>query len=73
MPIFATKQDLEELKNEFVTNERFDQALGTLDQIAGDVKAIREEQAAHQTKHDRIDEDLEAIKTIPTIAHELSR
>lgn len=72
---FATKEDLrlfkEELEEKFVTNEKFNEALGTLDQIAGDTKAIREEQVAHQAKHDRIEEDLTAIKAIPAIAHEL--
>jgi hypothetical protein len=71
--VFATKQDLKALGERFVTNERFDQAMGKLDLIIEEIKTVRQEQSAHYLQHEDIDRDLTAIKNISIIAHELKK
>lgn len=55
-----TRSDFEELKDGVYTR---------LDKVIGELKTFIEEQAAHSLRHDDIDKDLEAIKTIPAIAN----
>jgi hypothetical protein len=75
--VFATKQDLadlrEDLTEKMATKEQFNQVMNGVDTVIGELKAFREEQAAHFLKHEEIDQDLAAIKAIPAIAHELKR
>lgn len=67
------KEDISKLEEKSVTNERFDQALGKLDYIIGELKEVREEQAAHSLRHDDIDREIAEIKSLPTVAHELKK
>ena len=50
-------------------NETFDR----IDQVYGEVKAVREEQAFHQQSHDDMNERFGKIEAIPVIAHELKK
>lgn len=65
------KKDLTELEHKF--DKKFDRILNLTDAVLGEVKAMREEQAAHAQRHDDIDADLKVIKSIPTIALQLGR
>lgn len=73
LPIFATKQDLEN----YVTRNEFDEfkdgAYGKMDLIIGELKTIRLEQATHQLNHDRIQDRIERIEAVPVVAHELKK
>lgn len=72
---FATKYDLLDLEarmeEKFVTNERFDQAMGKLDYIIGELKTVREEQTVQSLHDERISERLGRIEQVPIIAHAL--
>ena len=57
--ILATKQDLEDLKQEMVTKNDFNQLLTTMDGIAKDINDIKTEKTAHQSAHDRIQEKID--------------
>lgn len=52
-------------------NEKFDIIMTGLDKVVGELQTVRIEQGANQVAHDRIDEDLAAIKSVPVIAHDL--
>ncbi len=75
--IFPTKLELEEkianLEEKFVTNERFDQAMGKLDFIIGELKTIREEQSAHVLRHDDLEKDIREIRALPSVAHQIKK
>ncbi len=60
--VFATREDLEELRAEMVTKTEFHEALNRLDAILGEIKDYRQEQAFHAGVHERITLELEEIK-----------
>lgn len=80
LQVFPTKQDLEKLATKEELDERFNTAFGKLDTIIGELKTVREEQSAHTIQHEDSDkslrklaEEVDDIKQIPAIAHELKR
>jgi len=73
MPVFATKLDLENLREEMATKGQFDQVMTRIDGVMGELKTVREEQSAHQLQHDDIKRDLDAIKAVATVAHDLRK
>jgi hypothetical protein len=48
----------EELLDELVTKEDFRKGYDKLDNIIGELQAVRQEQAAHTASHERVDETL---------------
>lgn len=44
-----------------------------IDTVYKEVINMRQEQSAHQAKHDDIQGDLDEIKSIPIVAHELRK
>lgn len=76
LDVFATKKDLTDLeqriKDEMATKEDSNRVLNLVDQVLGEVKAIRIEQSAHSVRHDDIEERVTNIEKIPVIAHQLS-
>ncbi len=75
--IFATKEDLrslkEELEEKMATKEDSNRILRLVDQVLGEVKAMRIEQSAHSVRHDDVEERVTKIEKIPVIAHELRK
>ncbi len=50
---------------------RMDRVMNLVDSVLGEVKAMRQEQAAHYLDHERIDIRLKRVESVPTIAHTL--
>lgn len=75
MAVFATKHDLEELERrmeeKFATKEDHDRVMNLVDKVLGEVKAMREEQAAHQLAHDDIQERFAKIETTSAVTHRI--
>ncbi len=44
-----------------------------MDSVYGEVLTVRQEQAAHQLDHDRINDRFEKIEAVPVVAHELKK
>ncbi|MBI2011385.1 hypothetical protein HYS91_01320 [Candidatus Daviesbacteria bacterium] len=61
---YATKEELGEFKNG--TYDR-------LDKVIGELKTIREEQAAHSQEHEDINEILSKIKSGSMVAHSIKK
>lgn len=73
--VFATKQDLEELKETVATKEESRQVMTKLDSVYGEIIAVRQEQTAHYQQHEDINHDISSFKkrieNIPVIAHQI--
>jgi regulator of replication initiation timing len=72
---FATKQDLHDLREElvekFVTKQEMSDLRTIVENIAGDIKEMKEENFFHRPEHEGIREELDEVKSLPTVAHEL--
>ena len=66
---FATKEDINKLEEKF--DLKFDNVMTKMDQVYTAVVATREENAAHILDHERIEERLNDIESVPTIAHHI--
>ena len=66
---FATKEDINKLEEKF--DLKFDNVMTKMDQVYTEVVATREENAAHNMDHERIEERLSDIESVPTIAHHI--
>lgn len=60
--VFATKEDIEEVKKEMVTQSQFSEVIEKLDAVYGEVKDIRQEQSAHHQIHEDIQDEISTIK-----------
>lgn len=58
---------------EEIVSKRNDDVFTKMDAVYGEVISVRQEQVAHQLSHNRIDEVIEDIKSVPVIAHELRK
>ena len=71
--VFATKEELRQLEQrleeKFVTNERFDEAMGKLDLIIGIVKATQEELQILTHQHKNLNNRVEILETVCLPAH----
>lgn len=76
-PIFATKQDLKELEERMASkielSDLKSDVMTKMDQVYGEVIAMRQEQVAHTQRHEDIDKSLKEIRSIPVIAHSLKK
>lgn len=63
---FATKDDLqkvkEEIRAEMVTKTEFNQALGKLDFIIGEIQTYRQEQTATSQRLNDVDDEVSSLK-----------
>ena len=64
--VFATKEDLNHLKEEYVTktefDERIDGVVDKLDAVYGELKDFRQEQTVHASQHEQISADINNLK-----------
>lgn len=62
---YATKDDIEDFKEEFNSKitEFKSEILDSVDAVMGEIKAVRENQEAHNFSHERIDDDLDDHET----------
>lgn len=67
--VFATKHDLKEFATKHELQELTNQVLDRLDSVFGEVKIMRQEQAAHSQVHEDIQERLTTIEAVPVITH----
>lgn len=77
LTVFATKQDIKELKEELTekmaTKEEQNRVYNLVDKVLGEVKSMRMEQAANYQRDQDLEVRVEKIERIPVIAHELKR
>lgn len=52
MDVFATKQDLKNLREEMATKDELREVTTAVDNVFGEVKAMREDQAMHFQSHE---------------------
>jgi len=75
MAVFATKEDLRRVEDNMVTkdefNQRFDQVMTGVDKVLKEVITTRQEMSSLTQRLDDTNEEVNAIKAIPVIAHEL--
>ncbi|MBI2011641.1 hypothetical protein HYS91_02630 [Candidatus Daviesbacteria bacterium] len=75
--VFVTKEELKQEVEKLLTrdefNEKYDKIMNMLDKVYGEVKTMREEQAAHTQRHEDVENRLIKIETIPSVAHELKK
>lgn len=76
--VFATKQDLNEFREEVATKEEQRQIMTLVDSVLGEVKTMRDEQAIHFQDHEdnrkfhkEIDSRVKRIESIPIVAHQV--
>lgn len=55
--VFATKQELQEMREEMATKSELREVMTKVDAVFGEVKAMREEQSSHYRSHE--DNDME--------------
>ncbi|MCL5785020.1 MAG: hypothetical protein M1142_06750 [Patescibacteria group bacterium] len=60
--VFTTRQDLEKLQEEMATKNDWREVMTMVDNVLGEVKAMREEQTAHYQQHEDIDQEITGIK-----------
>lgn len=72
---FATKDELQDLAGGLREDMRalHSEVLTRMDTVFKEVKEMREEQTMHLAQHDRINQRLDAIEQVPTIAHHLNK
>ena len=77
LQVFATKQELKQEIEKLVTVEEFrekhDQTMTRIDAVFKELKDRREEQTVHMQDHEDIRKDIDDIKRVPVIAHELKK
>ncbi len=65
--VFATKDELHselgKIREEMATKGHFNKVMDKLDSVLTEVKDIRQEQQAHYSQHDRIDNRLDLLET----------
>lgn len=69
--IDGLRQEMNELKEK--VDNRNDDVFTKMDLVYGEVKAMRDEQAAHSQQHRDINQELEMIKSVPVIAHSIKK
>lgn len=76
--VFATKQELQELREVVATKDDFRKVMTAVDNVFGEVKAMREEQAMHFQSHEdnrlehiEFKDRLRKIESVPVIAHQI--
>lgn len=71
--VFATKGELQEMREEMATKEDFRKVMTVLDKVLKEVLAMRQEQTFHVQKHTDIDYRLDAMERVPAVALELKK
>lgn len=73
--VFKTRQEDDEslYKLEENLNQKFDRVMTQMDRFIGELKTIRQEQVTHVQRHEDLEKEVEEIKNIPAIAHELKK
>lgn len=71
--LLATKQDIEALATKDELYGIKNDVMNKVDSVYKEVLAMRQEQSVHQNDHDDMHREIEEIKSVPAIAHQIKR
>lgn len=76
--VVEIKAEIADIKEKMATKDELRQVMTTVDAVFGEVKAMREEQAAHFQSHEDNNQEhgefrrrLDKIESVPVIAHQV--
>ena len=62
LEVFATKQELAELRAEMATKDQLNGVMDKLDAVYAEVKDVRQEQTVHWGQHQDLRKEIESIE-----------
>ena len=62
LAVFATKADLQMVREEMSTKKQSEKVIEKLDAVYGELKDFRQEQTVHAAQHEEIREDISDLK-----------